>query len=91
MNLTNTEQQHLAGVLAMNTKKAFTGVKSKRPWTTTVEIDYLDTIGDNYPVQGKTKRDFLHGYIQGAFRRTEWGNIDADKAIAYAEKLLAKA
>jgi hypothetical protein len=58
--------------------------------TTGTEISYLNSIGESYPVNGKTMLDYLKGYKIGAEKRVEWGMIDKHKIMTHLDKLIYK-
>jgi len=60
-----------------------------RGWTTKSELEWLDKIGKANPnTQGMEKETLLRGYLEGARKRTAWGEVDKIAAVAHAHKLL---
>ena len=57
-------------------------------WTTESEIHYLQNVGNFHPEHGKSKIDFLVGYIKAAKHRVRWSGISRSKVLARAQELL---
>lgn len=57
-------------------------------WTTESEINYLQNAGNFHPEHGKSKIDFLVGYIKAAKNRVSWSGISRPKVMARAKELL---
>ncbi len=56
-------------------------------WTTEMELEYLNTIGESM-VRRLPKAFLLTGYIAGSGKREYWGAMDRTKVIAHAKMLL---
>lgn len=55
------------------------------------EIDFIDKLGthSNHAADFNLSRvELLRGYIDGAKRRVDWGDIDRETILVYALKLL---
>jgi hypothetical protein len=65
---------------------------SQGPYGTDDEIQFIDGLGRGVWSDGVHaqvgRAALLKGYIAGAERRTVWGRISADAAIAHARKAL---
>ena len=62
------------------------------PWTTVAELHYLDKIGSFSPLVASTsRRELLLGYLAGAQRRVDWGEIDQALVVKHAYRLLTQA
>lgn len=59
--------------------------KEYLPWTTETEMHAIDELG----CKSGDRRSSLNGYIQSCDKRVEWGSIDKDVVLAYAQKSLA--
>lgn len=57
--------------------------------TTQDEFDFLENIG-TYRENGvpETKKNLLKGYLVGASKRVNWGEIDKDVVINFAKEKL---
>ena len=61
------------------------------PWTTAAEINYLDRIGESaLMAAGPSRRELLLGYLAGAQRRADWGEMDRALVIKHAYRLLTQ-
>lgn len=55
------------------------------------EIDFINNLGTHSPHAAEfnlTRIELLRGYINGAKRRVDWGDIDRETILVYALKLL---
>lgn len=60
-----------------------------RNWDTADEKMYLDAIGQCHDsTRHVSPRLLLERYLETAKRLDNWGEIDRDKAVAYARKLM---
>lgn len=65
-------------------------------WGTEREIEFIKTLGEHRantrfyegPAPQISKAELLAGYLDGACRRTDWGDIDGMAVIAKARSLL---
>lgn len=53
-------------------------------WTTSCEVRFIDD-----RLAGSRKK--LQGYLTGCARRADWGNVDPNQVIPYAQAALAQA
>lgn len=63
-------------------------IKDKTAWTTDSEIRYLNQIGAFKPEHGKTKADFLKGYLRALPKRAKWIGMNKPLLFNHANKLL---
>jgi hypothetical protein len=65
-----------------------------RGWTTEKEIMFLSadrpfTLGRSHEsTKSIPRKEMLSRYLEGANKRTDWGDMDKFKIIAHVEKLL---
>ena len=68
--------------------------KEDKSWSTEKEIGFLSenqqfTLGTSHSsTKYIPRREILEGYLEGAKKRTDWGDMDKFKIIAHVEKLL---
>lgn len=60
-------------------------------WTTSDEILFLQSLGRSNGFKDANILDYLNGYIEGAYKRKNWGSIRRGEVIYTAQLLLAKA
>jgi hypothetical protein len=58
-------------------------------WSTEAELHFLDDLGAHTGVT-RDPAPLLRGYLAGAEKRTDWGNMDRDAVIAHAKKRLER-
>lgn len=75
--------------------------QADKAWTTSLEISWLDSIGDAYE-ESKNKgmdvasrvtldrKELLRGYLEGTKRRSRWEKMDRIACIGHAKNLLVK-
>lgn len=62
-----------------------------RNWTTENEKEWLNNIGQhNKNRNNLTVSHALQLYLEASKKRVNWASIDREKAVAYAESLLAR-
>ena len=57
-------------------------------WTTKNEIDYIKSMGTHsksWRVKGMSFEHMLRKYLNAAYKRTDWGNIDRVRVIAFVK------
>jgi len=75
-------------------RKNMVAKKEDRSWSTEKEIHFLSenpqfTLGTSHASTKHTpRRELLEGYLEGAKKRTDWGDMDKFKIIAHVEKQL---
>jgi hypothetical protein len=61
------------------------------PWTTQAELNYLGKIGKASPMtETMPKETLLRGYLEGAKKRHNWGDMDKELVIRHAQGLLIR-
>ena len=63
-----------------------------RSWTTRSEINFIKGLGmwssENHAVKDAGRAELLRRYLQSAKHRTNWGAVDKDQVIKFAEECL---
>ena len=66
-------------------------IKPPKNHTTNDEIMYIDNIGKHHVITSKIEpMVMLKNYIEAAFKRSDWGNMDKTAVIAHAQLKYAK-
>lgn len=62
------------------------------PWTTSDELEFIQGLGTHCPTyaEPRSREAWLEGYIRGWSHRKQWGNLNADRILAFAEEELQK-
>ncbi|WP_419661497.1 uncharacterized protein Dvar_19300 [Desulfosarcina variabilis str. Montpellier] len=69
-------------------------IQKDHSWTTKNEINFIKGLGTgkftngNATVEQQTRAELLVKYIDAAKLRTNWGAVDQEKAISFAEECL---
>jgi len=59
-------------------------------WATRKEVNWLKTIGENAPMPGKTRLEYLRGYQAGLEKRQAWDAIAKDWMIKTVDEMIEK-
>ena len=58
-------------------------------WSTQSELNFIKKI-DKFINNGTARKRLLQGYLKGTEQRVNWGTIDKNVVISYAQKELNK-
>ena len=58
-------------------------------WSTQSELNFIKKI-DKFINNGTSRKRLLQGYLKGVEQRVNWGTIDKNVVISYAQKELNK-
>lgn len=62
-------------------------------WTTADEMEFIQGLGTHCPTKhlpARTRQEYLQQYIEASRLRQCWGNLNAERILAYAVELLQK-